>query len=384
MSKRRERGEGGLFRIAGSSNWYAKIQGKRWSTGTPIKAEALAKLRERAGRASLGIREPNTLLAYEDVREGLLSKYRIGKQNGHSLRVKRDGTEDIFGLKHLDAFFAGRKVINMTPTLFKHFIKKRLAEGAAPGTVNRNLQLLRRMLYQARKEDPSVTVPHFPLLEEAEPRQGFIEDDDFAKLFLALPERLRTFVLLLYTCGVRTGEAKKIRWEYVDLDAHEIRLPGSITKNGKPRTLPLVDLLVKRLRDERHESGRVFNIGVFHKAWWTACAKVGLGKRIPGKQNGGYGTYVGLIPHDLRRSAVRNFVRAGVSTTIAKKISGHLTDAVFERYNITSTEDLHKAANRIGANLALPAIGSSSGQVTRVKRVKQTRSLLLSNSSGIV
>lgn len=366
----RERGEGGLFKINGSGNWYAKVAGKRWSTGTHIKAEALAKLQERMGRASLGFREPNTQLRYEDIREGLLFKYRHGKQKGHSLRVKADGTESIDGLKHLDAFFRGVRVTNITTPRLKEFIQKRLGESASPSTVNRNLGLLRRMIYQARREDPSVFVPHFPVLDEPEPRQGFLQDDDFLKLLAALPERLRTFVLLLYTTGVRTGEAKKILWEHVDLDAHEIHLPGSITKNGEPRILPLVGALVHRLKAERKDSGRVFSIGVFHKAWWTACVKAGLGTRTPGKENGGWGTYKGLIPHDLRRSALRNMRRRGISTTIAKKISGHLTDAVFERYNITSTEDLHDAANKIEAGsrvLDVTVIGSSSGQAARVK-----------------
>ncbi len=159
------------------------------------------------------------------------------------------------------------------------------------------------MFYQARKEDQSVSVPHFDFLAEAEPRQGFVEQEDFAKLFATLPERLRTFVLFLYTTGCRTGEAKQITWDMVDLDPHrpEIRLPGSVTKNGKPRTLPLVDQVVERLKAERQESGVVFPVGNFIKAWWSACAKAGLGTRTPGKQNGGYGTYQGLIPHDLRR-----------------------------------------------------------------------------------
>lgn len=369
--KRRERGEGGLFQIKGSKNWWAKLNGKRWSTGTPVKAEALVKLQQRMGRASLGLHEPNLQLTYEDIRENLLFKYRNGKQKGRSLRTRADGSEDIFGLKHLNAFFEGVKAANITTPLLKEFIKKRLAEAASPSTVNRNLGLLRRMLYQAHREDPSVFVAHFPMLEEPEARQGFLQDEAFVKLLKELPERLRTFTLLLYTTGVRTGEAKKVLWEHVDLDAHEIHLPGSITKNGESRILPLVGALVHRLTAERKESGRVFAIGVFHKAWWSACVRAGLGTRTPGPQNGGWGTYSGLIPHDLRRSALRNMRRRGISTTVAKKISGHLTDAVFERYNITSTEDLHEAANKIEAGsrvLEIQRVGSSSGQVTLAKK----------------
>jgi hypothetical protein len=56
-----------------------------------------------------------------------------------------------------------------------------------------------------------------------------------------------------------------------------------------------------------------------------------------------------VLVHDLRRSGIRNAVRAGVREGVVMAMSGHRTRSVFDRYNISSNIDLVDAAKKIAA-----------------------------------
>jgi integrase len=367
---KRERGTGGLFKMpkSGSQNFYAQIyvngQPKRVSTGTAVKQEAQAFLRNLLhdrdhGKAFVGDVKK---LVYEDLRAGLIQNYI--ERGNKSLEVYADGEETIWGLKAVDEFFKGKPVTYITTDTAREFTNDLLAKGNSNGTANRSLALLRRMLNIAREDSKIQFVPKIRLLKAGAPRKGFVSQEQFDALSDKLPLHIKPLILFLYYCGVRVGEAMQIDWSQVDIDGAVIRLEKEQTKADTARTVPLPDVLVELLKAQEPKQGPVFDNTNLRKHWQNACSTTGLGQleEIEGKRDK---RYTGLIIHDLRRSAIRNLVRAGVPERVVMSISGHKTRSVFDRYNIVSEQDVVEAMRKLQNSTGLVRVAPVRRRLSR-------------------
>ena len=177
---------------------------------------------------------------------------------------------------------------------------------------------------------------------EGESRQR----EQFERVHSHLSSPLQAVVHFAYLTGWRIrSEVLTLQWRQVDLKAGRVVLDPGTTKNDDGRIFPFTDELRELLEKQRETTQsvqrerRVLCPWVFHRdgqriksfygAWRTACKKSG----VPGR-----------IPHDFRRTAVRNLVRAGVPERVAMQMTGHKTRSVFDRYNIVSEGDLTQAA----------------------------------------
>ncbi|MFZ0930608.1 MAG: site-specific integrase, partial [Syntrophobacteraceae bacterium] len=79
--------------------------------------------------------------------------------------------------KHLEGFFGGMRVTEISTSKVSEYIEQRLEQKAAKGTINRELAALKRMLHLgARCTPPKVDrVPYVPMLKENNVRKGFFE-----------------------------------------------------------------------------------------------------------------------------------------------------------------------------------------------------------------
>lgn len=176
---------------------------------------------------------------------------------------------------------------------------------------------------------------------------------------------LRGLLATAYTFGFRSGELVELRVGQINLFDRTISLDPGDTKNDDGRTIKMTQAVFRLLAACVSGKGKddyVFTRGKqpvkdFRGAWWALCEKSGLGKFV--KDEDGKLKWTGLLFHDLRRSAVRNRVRAGIPEVVSMKISGHKSRSVFDRYNIVSESDLADAAFKI-ENRTVPTTAPSA------------------------
>jgi integrase len=209
-------------------------------------------------------------------------------------------------VKRLRAVIAGKRADEVTTDHVNEYAERRQAGGASNATINRELAVLRLAFNLARKAGkikPEV-LPCFEMLPENNRRTGFFEQEQYEAVLLNLPDHLRGVLIMGYWTGMRESEILGLKWDQVDLFNRLVFLER--TKNGEDRTLPLNDELYAMMHEQaKHRiDGCAF---VFHcraerilslnKTWRTACKKAGCDTKLV---------------HDLRRTGVRNLIRAGV------------------------------------------------------------------------
>jgi integrase len=236
-------------------------------------------------------------------------------------------------------FFGHLRAAALTTEKLKEFRRKRLAEGRSDSTANRDLSILRTAFNRGKKCTPPkvVNIPYFPMVTETNVRQGFLTDQQYAKLRDAIPDYLKPIFVTAYFTGVRLGELLAIEWHQVDWEQGFITLESEHTKSGYARAVPILegDMKVWLAWSSNNAEGSSFvfhnhgrQIKEFRSAWKKACELAG----VPD-----------LKFHDLRRTAVRNMRRSGVPQIVRMRITGHRTDSMERRYNIVDIEDIKSA-----------------------------------------
>lgn len=341
---------GCIFKPKGTKYFYIKYyrNGKPYieSSKSTIKADAKRFLILRQGQIQEG--RFHGLKVLKTTISDLL-KLIIQKSEEDKLPSLADRRHYV---KLIDEHFGATKAANLATVQLMEYRKRRREQGVSDQTINRELGVLRRAYHLAIEHDPPLVnrIPKISLTSEKGCiRKGFIEDAEFRALRGVLPDHLKVALTIGFYTGMRQGEILNLQWRQVDFTQNTLRLEPGTTKNKEGRIAPMIsemkDVLERWWLESLskypkcpwviHRDGERITKH-FGKSWKTACARVGLN---------------GLLFHDLRRSAIRNLVRAGVPQSIAMSISGHKTDSVFRRYDIVSELDIADAGNKLSQYL---------------------------------
>ena len=226
---------------------------------------------------------------------------------------------------------------------------------SVPGHANRTLGVLSRMLtlaevWEMRPEgvNPCRFVKKYPERR----RERFLSDDEYRRLGAALRDAERegfaspaavAAIRLLMLTGCRSGEILQLRWENVDLDRGELRLPDS--KTGA-RIVHLGEPAIAVLRGVQPNEDspwvipgqkRGDHLAFLHGPWYRIVERAGIGN---------------LRIHDLRHSFASGGLLVGEGLPMIGKLLGHNKVQTTARYAHLANDPVKSAANRIAGRIA--------------------------------
>src|SRR5262249_52166845 len=375
---KRERGFGSIYQPAWrdrktgeakqSPNWWVAY----WHRGELIRERAKTKdgnhssnrndavklLKKRHGEINAGkpVGPDVERTTFEDMATMLTDDYCANR------RSSVDRVED--AINHLRGFFGDYRATEITSDRWTAYVTQRQKEKAASATINAEHAALSRMFTLALRAGKVGSKPYIAKLALNNTRKGFFEHDQFHAVLKHLPEHYHAAVETAYITGWRMADELFTRQRHhLDLKAGWLRLDPGETKNGEGRQFPLTPRLREVLEEQTertralekakgviipwlfHRDGKP--IKGFRKAWLTACVKAGLGTEIRSASGKLIKKIGNRIPHDFRRTAVRNLERAGVSRSDAMKMVGHKTESIYRRYAIADEKSMKEAARKL-------------------------------------
>ena len=189
--------------------------------------------------------------------------------------------------------------------------------------------------------NPCNGIDFFPSKE----RDRWITPEEMPHLIQAIEEEevfARGLFWLYLLTGMRKSEIRLAKWNQVDFERKEFRLPE--TKNGKPHYLPLSNEAISVLKSTpKTNSDLIFPSPKTGKAFsdlkshWTRI------KRRSGISD--------IWVHDLRRTLGSWLVQSGNSLYLVGKILNHRDSRTTERYARFAQNNLREALDREGIKM---------------------------------
>lgn len=277
-----------------------------------------------------------------------------------TITKRRPELDSLVFNKHIRSTLGHYQLNDLTTQILDDWISVHIGKRYKPGTVNKHINYLKRILNVARtwgilrksKEELRVSI-RIPL---GDPKQRFLTPEDVLRLIRACEAEshpyLGLFVNMLILTGARSSEARLAKWQEFDLVTRVWTVP--ISKNGRARRIILNEAAVRLLDEIRARSVALgFGIGAgdhlfmnphlkkpyqsFHLAWDRVRTRLGMREvRI----------------HDLRHTYASFLINRGATIYEVQKLLGHHHISMTERYAHLYPDTLQQRVELISHALA--------------------------------
>ena len=328
--------------------WYYRL----WHNGREIKRSigpAGPVTKTQANRVMEETKRRLRLGEYDiiDARIPTLSEFQPHFiRHQRDIALNRSWARDEYGLKHFVSKFGSKNLTHITPGDIDDYKQMRLEE-VKPGTVKRELEVIRRLFNLAKRDkkhfgDNPVTESGMVRVENQVMRILSYEEEE--KLLKHSPAHLKPIIMTALNTGMRKGELLTLTWDAVDFHNNTITIHAQHSKSRKTKKIPINSPLRKALLEQKlvtQGSGYVFltpNGGPYKhqnclkRAFHTACKNAGT---------------KGLRFHDLRHTAATRMVESGANIVAVSRILGHADLKTTMRY-VHPDDSLREAVENLG------------------------------------
>lgn len=320
-----------------------RVIGKESDGTTRTQAEEfIEKVRRdtRDGRLNLP-KGRKIAMDFQETAKQYLQK--LEEEGGKDLAKKRERLT-----LHLIPFFQNTAMNRLSNFDLERYKKHRIEEGAKEGTINRELAALSHLFTKAVEWDWIDKKPaKIKRFREGQGRITYLTVDQMKRLIECAKQdqnaQIYPFIVIALETSMRRMEILTIRREHIDLQRQSIYIPQA--KAGA-RTQPITPHLVKFLEDylQALPSGTPWLFpSVAAKEGHTTDIRKAFRRVV---ENSGLNPYE-IVPHTLRHTAITHLVQAGVDLPTVKRISGHKTLIMVERYSHQNGAHIRAAMEKL-------------------------------------
>src|SRR5437016_3703514 len=250
---------------------------------------------------------------------------------------------------------ASARLDKINKALIASYVQSRHGD-VAVATINRELATLRRILYLAHDWNEIPAVPRIKMLK-GERSRDFVFTHAQEKAYLAAASQpLRDAAVLLIETGLRLGEALALKWTDIELDAaNGKRLGYLFVREGKSnnarRHVSLTPRAQEMLVNRSLESKSEYVFGNQRGEPYLVTSLDHLHKKLRDDLQ----LPKDCVIHSLRHTFLTRFGEAGADAFTIKKVAGHSSVTISERYIHPTPEGQERAFERF-ANLNQTAV----------------------------